>query len=98
MTTTPHTFQALGHTLTLELDRYSLNDRLAISLFDDEGEPCTTLTCNLPDENLEEGEFFIKTWFPNEEITVAALESGLFVDTGKRVETGFVQAPVWRFK
>lgn len=93
----PITFMALGHLLTAVYDRYSVNDRLAIMLIDDEGDPCTDLTVNLPGEHLAEGEFFVKTWFPNEEISVAALASGHFVDTGRRVPTGFVQAQVWRF-
>jgi hypothetical protein len=71
----PLTFQALGHKLTVRFGIYAGNKRLAIHLDDEEG-PCTTLTCNLPGEGLGIGEFFVQTWFPNEEIAAEALKSG----------------------
>lgn len=89
------TFEALGATLTARFEKYANNDRLCIQLFDEEG-PCTTLTCNLPGESLAEGEFFVKDWFPNEEIAAAALLSGHFIDTGRRVQSAHVMAPIWR--
>ena len=74
------------------------NGRLAIQLVDAETEePIANLTVNLPDEELAEGEFFVKTWSENQPIAAAALASGLFQDTGRRVPTGFVEAQVWRF-
>lgn len=61
--------------------------------------PFGTLTVNLPEEHLEEGEFFVKTWTENEAIAPFILKkAGLFEDTGKRVDSGFVQAAIWRFK
>lgn len=57
-----------------------------------------TLTINIAHAELESGEFCVKTWAENEELARAALASGLFEDTGKRVVTGFVDAEVWRFK
>ena len=58
-----------------------------------------TLTVNLPDQPLEEGEFFVKNWSENEEIAPWILEhTELFEDTGVAVDTGFVRAPIWRFK
>jgi len=74
------------------------NGRLAISLVSsDIGEPIAGLTVNLPEEALEDGEFFVKTWSENAEIAKDCLASGHFVDTRKRVTTGFVQAQVWKF-
>ena len=58
-----------------------------------------TLTVNLPAEPLEEGEFFVKNWSENEEIAPWILENTeFFEDTGVAVVTGFVRAPIWRFK
>lgn len=73
------------------------NDRLAIQLFKDL-EPYATITVNLPNDYLDEGEFFVKTWAENEDITAILKQSDIFIDTGRRVSTGFVQAEVWRFK
>lgn len=64
-----------------------------------QGSLFATLTINLPDQPLKNGEFFVKTWTENDELTPFILEkAGLFEDTGIAVDTGFVQAPIWRFK
>jgi hypothetical protein len=62
----------------------------------DEIEPWATVTVNLPDAALEPGEFTVKTWSENESLRGPLLATGLFVDTGKRIPTGFVSAEVWR--
>ena len=51
-----------------------------------------------PDAGLIDGEFAVRTWSKNESVAKAALASGIFEDTGKRIPTGFVEAQVWRFK
>jgi hypothetical protein len=63
------------------------------------GEPIATLSINLPEaaHQLGPDEFFAKTWTENKAVAAAALSSGLFEDTGKRIPTGFVEAQVWRF-
>lgn len=71
------------------------NGRLALLLVK-EGERIAVLTVNIPDKDLVEGEFFVKTWSENMEIAQDALSSGLFIDTGKKVQTGYVLASVWR--
>ena len=71
--------------------------RTALTLDDQNGQRYAVLTVNLPDAFVEDGELLIKTWSENEAIAKAALESGLFVDTGKRVGTGFVEAQIWKF-
>lgn len=81
-----------------KLGQYCDNDRLAIRLVDTIGLPITTLTVNLPDEELSEGEFFVKTWSENEQIAQELLNTDIFLDTGKRVPTGWVEASVWKFK
>jgi hypothetical protein len=74
-----------------------MNGRLALFLEAPGHELFATLTVNLPDEHLDEGEFFVKTWSENRPLAVFALSSGLFEDTGRRVQSGLVQVPVWRF-
>jgi len=74
------------------------NKRVAIQLFiDSDDSPFATLTTNLPDKHLEEGEFFIKDWSENEEVAILCMASGLFKNTGKGVHSGFVSVPIWRF-
>jgi hypothetical protein len=68
----------------------------AVTLWHEE-EPFGTLTTNIDGAPLEPGEFCVKTWSENEPVWPVALASGHFVDTGKRVPTGFVEAQVWRF-
>lgn len=62
------------------------------------GLPFAVLTVNLPDDPLEDGEIFVKTWSENAAIREPILALGIFEDTGKRVPTGFTEAEVWRFK
>lgn len=91
--------QGHGH-VELELckTRYS-NDRLAIQLIDiASGELWATLTVNLPDSELDDGEFFVKGWAENWNTANALMvQTDLFVDTFKSVPTGFVEAVVWKF-
>ena len=83
-----------------------VNGRLAIQLVSADscegilsaGEPVGMLTVNIPSAELEDGEFLVKTWSENEDLAGGALASGRFVDTGRRVPTGHVEAQVWRFK
>lgn len=74
---------------------------LAILLIaQDDQEPITVLSINLPDKAslLGADEVFVKAWSENEQIAPLVLLTGLFEDTGKRVPTGFVEAQVWRVK
>jgi len=63
-----------------------------------DGRRFATLSVNFPEVELEHNEFAVKTWSENEQIAEDALASGLFVDTGKRIQSGYVEASVWRFK
>lgn len=73
----------------------------AVVLFHAEtGASLGTLSVNLVDEELGDGEFFVKTWSENEALIEPALASGLFEDTGRRIMTGHAdscEAQVWRF-
>lgn len=86
-----------GQALSIFTGQY-LEGNVAIYLTEPNHSLYTTLTINLPDK-LEEGEFFIKNWSENEELAPSVLkETDLFEDTGKKVKTGFVEAPIWRWK
>jgi hypothetical protein len=65
-----------------------------------DGQRFATLSVNFPfpEVELEEGEFAVKTWSENEQVAADCLASGLFIDTGKRIKSGYVEASVWRFK
>lgn len=73
-----------------------------ISLYDDsEGymEEYAELTVNSEDgaqRRLNPDEILVKTWSENESLIQPLLDSGYFVDTGKRVQCGFCQAHVWK--
>ena len=71
------------------------NGRLAIKLTCEIG-PMAVLTVNLPEFELEEGEFFVKAYAENEPVADACRDSGIFCDTGKRVKIGYTEAEVWR--
>ena len=76
--------------------------RVAIQLWTlptDEGfrEPYATLSCNIDEVPLEEGEFIVKNYSENTGLDQLSRypESG-FVDTGKIVRIGMNVFPVWR--
>jgi hypothetical protein len=74
---------------------YTNGNRIFIELRED-GQSFANLTVNIPEVPLNDYEIIIKNWSGNEEMAEAALLSGLFKDTGRRVATGHVQAPIWK--
>ena len=62
----------------------------------EDGSPFARLTVCVKGSTLAEGEILVKTWSENEPSAQACLKSGLFIDTGKRVPTGYVEAQVWK--
>lgn len=82
----------------IEESYYAQGNRMALLLIHNDGCRLATLTTNMPEHDLEEGEFFVKDWSENQELAAEAMASGLFVDTGKRVGSGHVPVPVWKFK
>ena len=67
-------------------------------ILNQDGQRFATLSVNFSEVKLEHNEFAVKTWSENEEIAADCLSSGLFIDTGKRIKSGYVEASVWRFK
>lgn len=64
---------------------------LALRLVKDH-EPYATITTCLPDVELGEGEFHVKTWSENEGLVEALLESGVLQTTGECSRAGYAQA------
>jgi len=72
------------------------NGRLAIKVMCEIG-VIAILTVNLPEHELEEGEFFVETYSENVPVADACRDSGIFCDTGKRVKISkYAEAEVWR--
>lgn len=85
-----------GETLIAKIDRYKGNDRLAVSIYDTNGTPFATLSCNVPREPMADDEFAVKTW--SENAPLIASVKHLFIETGRKIRTGHCEAPVWRIK
>ena len=91
-----------GEKLSVQLG-VSQNGQPKVQLWVDEEEgycsPAGTLSIASPIlVDLAPGEFLAKVWSENEEIAAVALKSGLFIDTGRRIPMGFVEAQVWLLK
>jgi hypothetical protein len=86
--------EADGNNLSVHVEQYAANQPKVVQIYDDEGPYCT-LSVNIPGTQLAEDEFLIKTWSENESLRGPVLASGLFLDTGRRVQAGFAQAEVW---
>jgi len=84
-----------GEPLYPAFGRYE-GGRAALQMLDGMDLPYATITVNLP-EDLAEGEHFVKGWSENEPIVKALLDAGWLRDTGRRVQTGYVEAMVCEF-
>jgi hypothetical protein len=87
--------------LSVLVSRYADGGQIFVGLqVKETGEPYTVLSTNLRayGADVAKDEIAVKTWFENEHLVEAMLQSGLFEDTGRRVQAGFAEAQVWRFK
>lgn len=99
-----HTQYNEHYTLQVKLGRYASSnagpnptDRIAIQLIDNiDGGPFGTITVNLPNEHLNDDEFFVKDYSENIPIVTRLLELGWLVPTGREVISGFVTIPVMK--
>lgn len=89
-------FKVSDYDVTLHCGYYS-NGRLAIQANCDDG-PYGKLTVNLPDDTVGPNEIFVRTTEENEHLAKAAMKTGLFEDTGKKVPSGFIEISVWKLK
>lgn len=85
-----------GETLDVLLGTYPQSGQLHVQIVES-GEPyCTLSVAGHTTPQLAPGEFLAKTWYENEDVATAALKSGLFTDTGRRIPIGHEEAQVWR--
>jgi hypothetical protein len=80
--------------------RYPSGGAICVALRSAEtGEALGTFSTNLRPYGHETGrcEFHAKVWEENAPLVEPMLKTGLFVDTGKRATSGFVEAQVWMF-
>lgn len=85
---------------SIEVGRYPHGGAIYVQLMCKDGEPLGTFSTNLVPygASLQRDEFTVKSWGENEPLVESMLATGMFEDTGRRVESGFVQAPVWRMR
>ena len=103
MTNSPELpFNSFGEdmVLTPHLDRYA-NGRLAITFlyYDDEMDmyaPFAKVTVNMPDDHLNEGEFFVKDWSENAPLIEYLVSEGWLIHQGREVLSGFIAPGVYR--
>lgn len=81
--------------LTIQAELYG-NQRIALRLICEDGEPYGALTTNIVEATVADDEVCIPAWKLEQTLLDGYLASGRFVDTGKITPTGFVQAPVWK--
>ena len=79
------------------VSHYHYGKNVAIALITEMKEPMAELTVNMPHNPilLPKNHFHVKTWSENKPIAKACIESGLFIDTGKRMKTGFTETQIW---
>jgi hypothetical protein len=96
-----------GERISIWQSHYDTNDRVAIELRGEDGQPYSVLTVNLDDNDFEDGvcpkllpgEFFVRSNEYSQDTVRGAMESGLFEDTGKTVTYGRgVTGLIWKFK
>lgn len=95
----PKTFRYDGHILEIHVSHYEEGGAPAVVLLDaEDGSSWAKLTVNVQGVKPVLPEILVKTWSENEPVARAALASGLFEDTGRRVPTGRVEAQIWRVR
>ena len=80
---------------SIQTNRYA-NGNLAVQLMQ-EGEPYATLSTNVEGVTMDSDCFIAKNYSENEGLLDQFVESGLFEDTGRRVDSGFVCIPIYKF-
>ena len=86
-----------GENIAICVTTYTSDGSPAVQLYDEDGMPYTTFSTCLPtSSNLQPGELLVKTSDENADLREPMLNSGLFEDTGRRVQSGFAAAEVWR--
>jgi hypothetical protein len=81
----------------VRFNRYTGNDRLAIQLVTEAGEPLLTATVNVPCYPLEDNEVLIKSYAENAGVLECLSEACVIAPTGITLEVGHAIAHVCRF-
>ena len=89
-------FKVNGRDINLFGCRYSVGPVHQFVLATDDGEPFGTVTVNVPGYPLADDEVPVKTCEENAPARQPLLNSGVFMDTGKRVPCGDAEAEVWK--
>ena len=89
-------FEHEGMNLEIVVTQFA-NGRLAV-LLQRGGAAYCRWAINIPSVELARDQFFAKTYDENAPLRAAMLDSGLFDDTGQRLESGFVEFEVWRLR
>jgi|GEM_PF-2363346 len=90
--------QMAGRVLTIQTDRYTTNNALAVQLVTEDGSPYATLSVNIPEvEIIDDNRTFVgKNYSENTNLFERVLASGIIEYTGINVNTGMVSMPVCR--
>lgn len=92
------TARIAGETMTVYTEEYRTNARLAVLVYCEDGSPFCVPSINVTDVFIKDGEFVL-SHAVQESVERDLLASGMFEDTGKRVNYGYVKnQPVWRLK
>jgi len=79
----------------LEFGQYKENDRIAISLVEEEtGEDVATVTINLDKVSLSDNEVIIKDYSENEGVYEALVKAEIISRAKRYIHSGFISAPV----
>lgn len=89
------TFPLFDSEVILKAYTYA-NQRIALAVVAQNGEPMGTLSVNIPEIPLDPNEVFVKTWSENEVMREPALACGALTDTGKRVQLGHCVVELWK--
>lgn len=90
------TFKFQEELMFIRESKYAEGKRVRYDIMSEDGLPFAVLTKNDPEEKLLPGEFIVKTCDENEEITTR-LRGDMFVDTGKRITSGYYTLEIWHW-
>lgn len=84
----------LNEDCTLAKGRYAATNGVSLQLMCEDGSLMAVATICLSGVTLEEGEVIVKDYSENSGMLDALVKAGVVVDTGRRVASGFINAPV----
>ena len=97
-TTAPQVPQTLRYKewqVRLKTFNYQVGNRIGLQMVDsNDGSLITTVTTNVPDVPIGPGEACIKSYSENEGMFEWLVSNRLVTDTGRRVDSGYVQMPI----